>query len=239
MPELDLIDKIKNVEGFLRQEEAVFLYHTARQLGSGGVIVEIGSYKGKSTICLAQGSKDGLGITVFAVDPHLTDYEQKICNAGKSSFADFWKNIEEAGLSYLVTPIVEKSEDAIRKWNRPIIFLWIDGDHSYCSVKNDFDLWTPFLLPGGVVAFHDSTSGDVKKFVCKNLLLSDGFKATGIVGSITFGTKAEKPISAPEKIRNRFILLLNIAHDILRKIPLSISFRASAKRIWLSFLRKV
>lgn len=36
-----------------------------------------------------------------------------------------------------------------------IDFLFIDGDHSYDGVKADFELFSPMVRPGGVVAFHD------------------------------------------------------------------------------------
>jgi predicted O-methyltransferase YrrM len=38
---------------------------------------------------------------------------------------------------------------------RPLDFLFIDGDHSYEGVKADFDLHSPLVKPGGMVAFHD------------------------------------------------------------------------------------
>jgi predicted O-methyltransferase YrrM len=38
---------------------------------------------------------------------------------------------------------------------RKINLLFIDGDHSYDGVKNDFIAYLPFLAPGGRVAFHD------------------------------------------------------------------------------------
>ncbi len=34
-------------------------------------------------------------------------------------------------------------------------FLFIDGDHSYAGVKQDFELYKPLVRPGGVIAFHD------------------------------------------------------------------------------------
>ena len=34
-------------------------------------------------------------------------------------------------------------------------FLFIDGDHSYEGVKQDFEFYSPFVAPGGIVAFHD------------------------------------------------------------------------------------
>jgi predicted O-methyltransferase YrrM len=34
-------------------------------------------------------------------------------------------------------------------------FLFIDGDHSYEGAKQDFDLYSPLVHPGGMIAFHD------------------------------------------------------------------------------------
>ena len=36
-----------------------------------------------------------------------------------------------------------------------IDFLFIDGDHSYQAVKRDFELYSPLVRKGGIVAFHD------------------------------------------------------------------------------------
>jgi predicted O-methyltransferase YrrM len=43
---------------------------------------------------------------------------------------------------------------AIRK-DRPLDFLFIDGDHAYEGVKADFELHSRTVRPGGIVAFHD------------------------------------------------------------------------------------
>src|SRR5581483_9695603 len=34
-------------------------------------------------------------------------------------------------------------------------FLFIDGDHSYAGVKQDFEMYGPLVRPGGLIAFHD------------------------------------------------------------------------------------
>lgn len=39
--------------------------------------------------------------------------------------------------------------------NRPVDFLFIDGDHAYDSVRRDFELYSPLVRPGGLVGFHD------------------------------------------------------------------------------------
>lgn len=38
---------------------------------------------------------------------------------------------------------------------RPVDFLFIDGDHSYKGVRTDFELYSPLVRPGGIVAMHD------------------------------------------------------------------------------------
>jgi predicted O-methyltransferase YrrM len=35
-------------------------------------------------------------------------------------------------------------------------FIFIDGDHSYEGLKNDWLAWTPLVASGGIVALHDS-----------------------------------------------------------------------------------
>jgi cephalosporin hydroxylase len=42
---------------------------------------------------------------------------------------------------------------------RPLDFLFIDGDHSYEGVKQDFADYAPLVRSGGLVAFHDIVPG--------------------------------------------------------------------------------
>ncbi len=39
--------------------------------------------------------------------------------------------------------------------DRPVDFLFIDGDHSAAGVRADFEAFAPLVRPGGIVAFHD------------------------------------------------------------------------------------
>jgi len=38
-------------------------------------------------------------------------------------------------------------------------FLFIDGDHTYEGVKRDFEMYSPLVRKGGIIAFHDIVSG--------------------------------------------------------------------------------
>ncbi len=43
--------------------------------------------------------------------------------------------------------------------DRPIDFLFIDGDHSYEGVKADYEMYAPLVAADGLVAFHDIVPG--------------------------------------------------------------------------------
>lgn len=52
------------------------------------------------------------------------------------------------------------------KWDKPIKVLFIDGEHRYETVKTEWEKYTPFVVDGGWVFFHDSddTSPEVREF---------------------------------------------------------------------------
>lgn len=39
--------------------------------------------------------------------------------------------------------------------NGRLDFLFIDGDHTYEGVKRDFEMYSPLVRKGGIIAFHD------------------------------------------------------------------------------------
>jgi len=178
----EVVEKVHaSVPGMVQKDECLWLYEMAK-LCSKGVIVEIGSSAGMSTICLALGSKAGNCVDVYAVDPfnggggtpdptwwdmsHEGSPDQKYYVNQGVSFKPFWDNIKKFHVEDIVHPIIEYSELAVKKYpGKPIELLFIDGDHRYNYVKLDLDLWTPFLIPGGIVALHDSTYVGVKRAI--------------------------------------------------------------------------
>ena len=47
--------------------------------------------------------------------------------------------------------------------NDTLDFLFIDGDHSYEGVKRDFEMYSPLVRRGGIIAFHDIVPGPPEK----------------------------------------------------------------------------
>jgi len=50
-------------------------------------------------------------------------------------------------------------DDALR--GAPVDLLWIDGDHSYTGVKQDFEMYGGLVRAGGIIALHDVRASDL------------------------------------------------------------------------------
>jgi MMP 1-O-methyltransferase len=179
----------RKVHGFLAENELRFLGTLAACTPARGVTVEIGSFKGKSTVMLATvAAKYALG-TVVAIDPHEGfAYLGPNVPQEPPTFDTFLASIKSAGIEHNVEVQRAFSRDAAKNWSRPIRVLWIDGDHSYQGCKEDFDLFSPYLADGAVVAFHDtlnSFEGPIRVFV-EDILRSDRFGPAGFVHSIAW-----------------------------------------------------
>lgn len=172
------------------KEEEKLLRALAKKCTGKGVIVEIGSWKGKSTIQLGKGSKAGNKVRVYAVDPHTGSFEHKAAYGKISTVEEFKKNIKNAKVDDVITPIVKTSDDASKDFDRPVELVFIDGCHDYESVKQDFELWFPKVISKGTVALHDTLRWPGPKRVAKEKILnSKKFKNITAVDSIIFAEK--------------------------------------------------
>jgi MMP 1-O-methyltransferase len=187
---------IGDVPGWLTDEEGEALYELAKECTGRGVIVEIGSWKGKSTICLGLGSRAGRGARIFAIDPHA-DYR----------FGDFKANVDRADIADLVTPVASLSQAAADDFDEPIELLFVDGSHEFDLVLEDFEKWVPKVVDGGWVAFHDTTwTAGPRKVVGQAIYRGRGFKDVSfVVGSLTVGRKVGRN-ELPDRVRNRYVL---------------------------------
>jgi predicted O-methyltransferase YrrM len=186
---------IADVPGWLTDEEGEALYELARACTGRGVIVEIGSFKGKSTICLGLGSRAGASLPLHAIDPH------------QERFPEFEANVERAGIAELVRPIPSLSQAAADGFEEPVELLFVDGAHEYDLVLEDFEKWVPKVVDGGWVAFHDTTwTPGPRKVVGHAIYRSRRFKdARFVVGSMTVARKVEENGLA-DRVRNRYVL---------------------------------
>lgn len=188
----ELRQAIADVPGWFADEEAWALYELARSCTGRGVIVELGSWRGRSTICLALGSRAGAGIPVVSVDRH-TD----------KTFVDFTANIERAGVADLVRPIRSLSHPAAEGFDEPIELLFIDASHTYEDAWLDFALWVPKVVDDGIVAMHDTTWAGSKRVSEELLYHSHRFSEVRFVPSTTTIARKRTSSSPADRLRSR------------------------------------
>ena len=153
--------------GFMPPDEGVALHEAALLVAdSAAPLLEIGSYCGKSGIYLGSAAKERNTI-LFALDHHrgseenqpgwewhepdLVDPEVGVID----TLPRFRRTIFDAGLEGTVVALVGDSPTVGSRWAIPLSFLFIDGGHGSEPAHRDFELWTPWIEAGGILAIHD------------------------------------------------------------------------------------
>lgn len=208
------LEDVYILPGMLTLAEVDCLYRLGQFNERPGVIVEIGSWKGKSTVALARGAARAHDERIYAIDPHKVLPEEGYFDDTEAAFLD---NIKNAGVETRVVPMVMTSEEAARGWDKPIRLLWIDGDHRYEPTKLDFTLWEPHLVDGGILAMHDTIRKEgPKKVLWDRVFCSDRFQEISIVDNITAVRKVTKA-SAGARVEKSLTLAMRALYIAARK----------------------
>ena len=154
------------VKGFLEKQEAESLYQFAKKYSSIGPCLEIGSYCGKSAVYLGAAVKENNQI-LYSIDHHKGSEEQQpgeeffdpdlLDETGKgiNTLPFFLETLDKSGLRDNVVPIVSTSVEANEVWSEPLAMVFIDGGHSDQAANDDYDVWHPYIIEGGLLAIHD------------------------------------------------------------------------------------
>ncbi|MBD0282475.1 MAG: class I SAM-dependent methyltransferase [Thermoleophilaceae bacterium] len=150
---------IDPVEGWLSDCQARRLWEAARRVRAPGRIVEIGSFRGRSTIVLRLAAEQG--VEVVAVDPHgggdrgpreiLPDAAR-----GVEDHRAFHSNLERAGVEEGVRHVRRTSHGALDEVAGPVDLLYVDGAHRYAPARADIEEWGARVRPGGTMLVHDT-----------------------------------------------------------------------------------
>ncbi|HUW44981.1 MAG TPA: glycosyltransferase [Dehalococcoidia bacterium] len=162
--------------GSFTYEDAEVIVRSLNRIESiKGDCLEIGSDLGRSSTLIAEIIKENSHL--FCVDIWSNETWNELASQlgekaatyprrDPKAFEIFRHNIKKRGLNAVVTPIRNKSEEAIKEFKNPLKFIFIDGCHEYEYVKKDIE-WVKYLVEGGEVVFHDYTDSwpDVKAAV--------------------------------------------------------------------------
>ncbi|HWJ81429.1 MAG TPA: class I SAM-dependent methyltransferase [Nocardioides sp.] len=165
----DLLQHALDAKGFMPPEEGALLHRVARERLAHGPALEVGTYCGKSAVYLGAAAQavGGRDAVVFTVDHHRGSEENQ---AGwehhdptvvdpelglMDTLPTFRRTIARAGLEDVVVAIVGRSTTVAAHWRTPLSLLFIDGGHGEQPARDDYAAWTPWVMPGGVLAIHD------------------------------------------------------------------------------------
>lgn len=155
-----ILAQMRQVEGWLDDAEADLLIaaasHALTALPAPHTMVEVGSYCGRATVVLGHVARIiSHEARIYSIDPHdgkVGALDQGLLSRGPT-LEKFKRNMQRAGLTRAVEIIQKRSVET--HWERPISLLLIDGLHDYASVARDFHHFERWVVPEGIVAFHD------------------------------------------------------------------------------------
>ena len=114
-------------------------------------VVEIGTFKGGTMWLWCQIANDDANI--FSIDLKA---KSKADNRISSYLYGLAVEHQKVSLVRGDSGDIQTKDQLVKKLGASKIdFLFIDGDHSYRAVKRDFELYSPLVRRGGIVAFHD------------------------------------------------------------------------------------
>jgi hypothetical protein len=191
----DMFEKIKKIEGWLWDSEIGLLYfyasHAVKELQRGEILVEIGSWQGRSTVTIGLACKEQKKGHVLAIDPYDRLFvgkqiEATVLSSFRIAESKLKKNISRFALRSYIQHIPLSSHKAYSLYRLSNVrFLFIDGDHNYDAVYFDTYHWTRALVNGGYLLLHDTLNHSGPRTVFYQLLLNPRYVYRGTTGDMS------------------------------------------------------
>lgn len=155
------IEEALRLAGGQRPDYLVSLYKYVQMLPKPALIVEIGCYRGDSTIMMACGIR-GTNSHLVTIDPVFQTGEVWVPDVNLpymghygSSLVGLMNRISQCGLDGYISIIPDYSWNVLARWDgRPIDLLFIDGEHTHEAAKKDTE-WMQFVKAGAWAAWDD------------------------------------------------------------------------------------
>jgi len=196
----DLARMAAAVRGFLPDDEAAALREAATaHARPGGVLVEIGTYCGKSTIHLGHVAREA-GAVLVTVDHHRGSEEHQAgweyhdatlvdpATGAFDTLPAFRRAMWDTGLEDVVVPVIGRSATVAALWGIPVDLVFVDGGHTEAAARADYAGWAPHIRAGGALVIHDvfpdPADGGQAPFHVYERALADGFTEVGHTGSL-------------------------------------------------------
>ncbi len=143
------IRKANTIASHLTDQEKYILLKLARKVPVGGIAVEIGSYLGSSSCFLSIGLRKRSG-RLYCVD---TWHNEAMTEGLRDTYTEFSRNT--APFRDVIIPLRERSTNVSMEFTKMVSLLFLDGDHSYEAVRDDFYAWLPHCSDHAIIVLHD------------------------------------------------------------------------------------
>lgn len=120
------------------------------------IVIETGTNCGMAAITIAQAINDS------KISGHLYTVE-----ISEHFTAIARQNIEASGVDGKITMVFGDSLEFLKNFNQPIDFAFLDSNHEFNHVYNEFSLICPKLAINGKIYFDNTNAGDVNKALLK------------------------------------------------------------------------
>lgn len=225
---------VAGIEGWMTGAQLARLWNVAAAAPRGGAIVEIGSYRGRSTVVLARAAP--AGTRVIAIDPHAGSDRGPGEIRGSASVGDrdeaaFRANLAAAAVADRVEHVRLLSQAAHDRVDGGIDVLHVDGAHRYGPARDDLARWGARLRPGGLLLLHDAFSSvGVTAAQLRLLLASRDLRYLGRTGSLA--EYRREPMVPGERLRNAARQLAELpwfVRNVAVKVLLTLRLRRAAR----------
>ena len=203
-----------------------------------GRIVEIGSFRGRSTIVLRRAAAPG--VEVVAIDPHGgSDRGPREISAdaarGEADHDAFHAGLRAAGVDHAVRHVRRASQEALDEVEAPHDVLYVDGAHRYAPARADIERWGERTVPGGTMLVHDAYNAvGVMLAQLRLLVPSRRWRYLGRTRSLAEYRRED--LSGREWLRNAALQLAGIPYFVrngLIKLAIVANRRSLARRLGL------
>jgi predicted O-methyltransferase YrrM len=210
--EVEMLRQIDPIGGWMSLTELLVLYRLVKALPNDARILEIGSYRGRSTNAIGHAIKQSAKL-VYCLDIWqdfdkqgilAQDAKQNSLPPGEFGvFRDFLQNTSWFSPQLIVQKAsVKQVSDFLPQHYFDLIF--IDGAHDYENVARDIETSIPCLKPDGIICGHDyreEGGQDVIQAVQKRVFDNTQSRDHGIfTGTSIWYAQIQGREKAPERI---------------------------------------
>lgn len=233
----EALQAVCDVDGWMSPDQAQRLYNAAASTHAGDTIVEIGSFRGRSTIVLASAAPEG--VAIVAIDPHAGNDRgpneiEGFAEAAASDHEIFNANLAAAGVTDRIRHVRAFSDAAHGEVEGEMAALYVDGAHRYAPARADIRDWGKRVTPGGTLLIHDSFSSvGVTLAIARELMFGSRWRYVGRARSLT-EYRADLDGTLGSRLANAGRQLLQLpwfAKNLLVKVLLTVKLGGLLKKV--------